>query len=149
MSTSNSRLATLLRVRESERDQRRTELFHAVHSLDIVRKQLTELAQEAQKIQRLTRESSRPGSLNVNRLLNSHRYDLLLEVRHQQLCQRESALTSLVERRREMVVDADREVRILEKLIEKEDDQRRLTQHHLDQQLQDEAARQVMFAPNS
>lgn len=149
MGTTNTRLATLLRVREAERDQRRTELAEAVHSLDLVRQHMVELAHEAERLQRLTREASRPGTLNINRLLNSHRYDLLLEVRHQQLSHREFALTSLVEGRREMVVDADREVRMLEKLIEKGEAHQQLTEQRREQNLLDAAARHIILSPGT
>lgn len=134
------RLSMLLRVRVAERDHCRMALAAASKSLDTIRGQLAELAAEMERLQRLTRRVTRPGSVNVNRALDSYRYDRLLELRQQQLRQREAATRQLFEAKRELVIQADREVRIVEKLVEQEHQRQYLQRERREQQALDEVA---------
>ena len=86
----------------------------------------------------VARDAALPGSLNMNRLLNSYRYDLLLEFRRQQLRRRESAMLEVVEAKRELVIEADREARVLEKLLEQEEQKLQRLEQRREQLLLDE-----------
>ena len=62
---------------------------------------------------------SAPGTIHVDRLLNTHRYELILHAQLQQLRRQRQVIATEIERRRQALVEADRELRILEKLREK------------------------------
>ena len=57
--------------------------------------------------------------LDVNRLLEAQRYELLLKAQSQELAKQAMLLAAETERRRQMLVEADREVRVLELLDER------------------------------
>ncbi len=134
------RLHMLLRVRIAERNECRLALAAVGKSLDTIGGQLSELAAEMERLQRLTRRVTRPGSVNVNRAMDSYRYERLLELRQQQLKQREAATRQLVEAKRELVIHADREVRMVEKLLEQENQRRQLQLERAEQRAYDEIA---------
>lgn len=138
MTPMTSRLIPLLHVRQGERDQCRVELAEALHALDVVRQQLAELAREMGRAENVTRAATQPGVLNVDRLRNIHHYVRLLELRRQQLQQREAAMEQVVQGRRESLLDANQQVRTLEKLLDVESQKRdlatrRAAQRHLDE----------------
>jgi flagellar export protein FliJ len=149
MSTSTSRLTSLLHIRGAERDQCRTELAEAIHARETIQQQLVELTRETQRLQHLARDASRPGSLNVDRLLNSHRYDLLLELRRQQLEQRRIATESVVQSRREALLAADQEFRMLEKLLEAESQRQQSAVRREEQNQLDEIAQRLVPSSGS
>jgi flagellar export protein FliJ len=114
------RLATLLRLRESDRDQRRAELAQAYHADDILRQQHEELERERLGLVAGSREAAGPGTVDVDRLIQTQRYELLLRSHQQQLGRQREAVAAEIGRRRETLVRANREVRILENLREKQ-----------------------------
>jgi flagellar FliJ protein len=62
----------------------------------------------------------REGALDVNWLLTTQRYQLALEAQAKQLAEQASRLAEEVERRRAALVEGDREVRVLDKLEERQ-----------------------------
>jgi flagellar protein FliJ len=114
------RLATLLRLRENDRDQRRAELAQAYHADDILRQQHEELERERIALLTASRDAARPGPVDVDRLIQTQRYELLLRTHQQQLGSQREAVAAEIDRRRETLVRANREVRILENLREKQ-----------------------------
>ena len=126
------RLATLLQLRTSERDACRSELARAIAARTQLEQQEAELVGQLQQLQNETRASSAPGALNVDKLLSVHRYLLLQRLELQQLRQRAQQVDAEIERRRQRLVVADRELRIVEKLREKH--QQQVARHDLSQQ---------------
>ena len=127
------RLATLQKLREALRDQRRSALAEAQHALDLLDEQLARVAAEFQELRRRYQSAARPGALEVDRLVEVQRYELVLRAEQQRFEQQRETIRAEVERRREALVAADREVKVLEKLREKqetrhrrEDDQREM-----------------------
>jgi flagellar protein FliJ len=57
--------------------------------------------------------------LDVNRLLEAQRYELLLKSRGEELTKQSALLAAEIERRRQALVEADRDVRVLELLDER------------------------------
>ena len=114
------RLATLLRLRENERDQRRAELAQAYHADDILRQQDEDLERERIGLLAISREAAGPGAVDIDRLIQTQRYELLLKTHQQQLRRQREAVAAEIDRRRETLVRANREVRILENLREKQ-----------------------------
>jgi flagellar export protein FliJ len=143
MTNANSRFLSLLHVRRAERDRGRVELAEALHAVDAIRQQMAELSREMQRTQQMTRAASRPGALNVNRLRTTHQYEHLLELRCRQLQQREAAMESVVQTRRESLVAANQQVRMLEKILEAEMEELQLASERDTQRELDEIAQRT------
>ena len=115
----NFRLETLLRIRTAARDERRSQLSEAYKAEQVLLQQEAQIIEEKQQTKQRAEQISQPGTVDVDLLLNVHRYELLLEAQHQKLRQQKQQVDEEIERRRQVLVEADREVRILEKLREK------------------------------
>jgi flagellar protein FliJ len=116
MATFHFRLATLLRLRLAERDERRSDLAKALAAAEILRQQHRSLdAQQRENLDSLRRVAG-PGSGNVDRLMHGHRYATILKARSAQLASQQAQVEREIERRRQVLVEADRQVRVLEKL---------------------------------
>jgi flagellar export protein FliJ len=125
------RLATLLRLREADRDERRTQLADAQRAEDIVRARIREIDGELGRLRGETARLSKPGVVNVDELMEIQRYELLLAAERQAALQQRKLVVEEVERRREALVAADREVRVLERLRETQQERHR---HEADRQ---------------
>jgi flagellar FliJ protein len=134
------RLAPLLRLHEATRDERRAQLAEAFRAEDTLRARMRELEQDLANLKDECRRSSRPGDVNVDRLIDSQRYELLMLAQRQLLKQHEQTLAEEIERRRAALVAADREVRILEKLREKQEQEHRRRELREDVKILDEVA---------
>ena len=125
MSKFKFRLATLLRLREATRDERRAQLAQAYRADEIIEHERGRVAGELRELQRRSRQASAPGQLDVDRLLETRRYELVLQSQDQQLAQQHQAVQTEIERRRQALVDANRQVRVLEALRQKQLDHHR------------------------
>jgi flagellar export protein FliJ len=112
------RLATLLRLRESDRDERRSRLADAQRAEDIVGARIEEIDSELWRLRGESARLSRPGLVNVDELMEINRFELLLSAERQAAEQQHKLVAEEVERRRLALVAADREVRVLERLRE-------------------------------
>ncbi len=113
------RLESLLKLRMAERDRRREELANAYRADQVLQQRQEAVEQEIVETHRQTKERSAPGTIHVDRLLNTHRYELILHAQLQQIRGQRQVIAAEIERRRQALVEADRELRILEKLREK------------------------------
>lgn len=113
------RLESLLKLRLAERDRRRADLANAYRADQVLAQRLAAVEQEIAETQQQTKASSAPGAIHVDRLLNMHRYELILHAQRQQIGRQRQVIAAETERRRQALVEADRELRILEKLREK------------------------------
>jgi flagellar protein FliJ len=114
------RLESLLNVRRNERDVLRQQYAQAVQAQQLLENQIAQVSDEIADVRTVTRSSAAPGRLNVDRLLQSHRYELLLQVRRQQMQQQLTKVKDEVERRRMALLQGDRDVKLLEKLKERQ-----------------------------
>ncbi len=133
------RLETLLRLRLADRDQRRADLGKALRAEATLQQQAADLVEEQRTTAELSRTLSLPGAGDVDRLLSSHRYEMVLRGRSKQLAAQLVQVQAEVERRRLALVEADRQVRVLEKLSEKQEqaflaDELKREQKELDEQ---------------
>ena len=64
--------------------------------------------------------ASRPGPVNVDRLLDSGRYEMMLKAERHAADEQRQAVVAEIDRRRQALVEADREVKSLEKLREQQ-----------------------------
>jgi flagellar FliJ protein len=122
------RLQTVLKLREADRRQRRLELAQAYHAERLLEEQIDRLAAEEDEMRRRCQVAAGPGRVDVNQLLDVHRYVLVLKARSQLLLDQRARLQKEIERRRLALVEADREVRVLEKLRERQLEQHRETE---------------------
>jgi flagellar protein FliJ len=113
------RLNTLQKVREAHRDQQRASLAEAFHAEQVLAENRAHLVAEEHELRELQRSAIDGQYLDVNRLLEAQRYELLLKAQGQELAKQAILLAAETERRRQTLVEADREVRVLEKLDER------------------------------
>jgi flagellar FliJ protein len=113
------RLETLQKVREAHRDQQRSALAEAFRAEHVLAENRAELAAEENELRQLKRSATDAKYLDVNRLLEAQRYELLLRAQAQELEKQAVLLAAETERRRQVLVEADREVRVLELLDER------------------------------
>ena len=123
------RLDTLQKVREAHRDQQRGSLAEAFRAEQVLAENRAQLADEERELRDLQRSASAGQYLDVSRLLEAQRYELLLKAQSQELAKQAILLAAEAERRRQILVEADREVRVLELL-----DERHRRAHDLDEQ---------------
>jgi flagellar FliJ protein len=122
------RLATLQKLREIQRDELRSKLAEAVHAQQILEEQLAQVAIEIQNLLEMRRSAVQSGTLQVDPLLEAQRYQGVLHIQQDKMREQVRLLSAEVERRRLAVVEADRQVKVLEKLRE-----RKLADHHAKQ----------------
>lgn len=114
------RLTPVLHVREATRDERRAALADAMKAETVLAEQIQDKqGQIALLMQELTKERS-VGEINVERLIQGQRYEALLRAELTMLGEQARRVAAEVERRRELLVVADRDVRVLERLREKQ-----------------------------
>ncbi len=114
------RLETLLRLRLAERDQRRAELAKALRAEELLHAEERTLEGRQIEAAARSRELKSPGAANVDALLETHRYGVVLAAQRRQLKQQIAQVVAETERRRQAVVEADRQLRVLEKLRERQ-----------------------------
>jgi len=114
------RLATLLRLRESARDERRTLLAQAYRAEDLILEERQRIEAERAALERQIRDAAGPGEIEVDRLLEAQRFELVLRTQKEQLARQHEQVKAEIERRRQALVEANREVQVLEKLREKQ-----------------------------
>ncbi|NQU25758.1 MAG: flagellar export protein FliJ [Candidatus Nealsonbacteria bacterium] len=140
MSKFKFRLATLLRLREETRDERRAELAEAYRVDDLLQQQLEQMDQQRRTLVERCRKAVGPGSVDVDLLVEAQRFDLTLKAHRKQLEGQREQVAVEIERRREVLVAANREVRVLEKLREKQSQRHREEENRREAKQLDEAA---------
>jgi flagellar FliJ protein len=128
MASFRFRLSTLLRMRENLRNECRQHLVEAERAEDIILVRIAELNDELAVLRRHCDTVSRPGAINVDRLLDAGRYEMILKTERQAADEQRQTVAAEVDRRRQSLLEADREVKVLEKLREQQ-----LARHNTDQ----------------
>jgi flagellar protein FliJ len=113
------RLQTLLRLRLAARDERRADLAKALRAEELLQKQQVALQGEQAEMANRARQLKGPGTGDVEALLHTHRYEIVLGSRLRLLAAQMAEVAAETERRRLALVEADRQVRMLEKLRER------------------------------
>jgi flagellar FliJ protein len=140
MSRFQFRLKSLLAVRETTRDLRRAELAESLALDRGLNEREAALQRELDDQNQWFRRGAAPGPLDVDRLSTGHRYQLLLRSQARALAGERQSLALEIERRRQALLDADREVRVLEKLRERQFEHFRRQQAAAEVKQLDEAA---------
>lgn len=140
MARFNFRLQTLRRLREIHRDEQRGRLATAYEAERILTEQRNGVVAETAALVDSQRQLMQQGSLDVTQLLTAQRYQLALEAQIRTLADQAARLAEEVERRRQSLVEADREVRILDKLEERKRQQHREASQRAETKVLDEVA---------
>jgi len=125
MSTFKFRLATLLRLREMARDQRRAQLAEAYQAEEAILRERRRVSDHLSELMAECRASAAPGELDLDRLLDARRFEVTLRAEHQDLTEKHEAVRAEVDKRREALVESNRSVRVLELLRERQLEQHR------------------------
>jgi flagellar export protein FliJ len=112
------RMTTLLRLRESARDERRALLAQAYAAQQKLVEQRAELQALVDEARSEHQRGGQPGRLDVDRLIEAYRYQGQITIEIQAVERQMVAIDAEVEKRRQALVHADSEVRVLEKLRE-------------------------------
>jgi len=134
------RLETVQKVRKATRDQRRLALAEAFRAAEMLAENRRALAAEEAALRDVQRSAAAGRYLDVNRLLEAQRYELLLKSRGEELTKQNALLAAEIERRRQTLVEADRDVRVLELLDERQRREHDRRQARLETRQLDEAA---------
>jgi flagellar export protein FliJ len=134
------RLQTLQKVREMRRDEQRAALAEAFRAEQILADRRAELSAEEAALRELQRSAGRSRYLDVNRLIEAQRYELVLKAQQQELSRQQALLATESERRRLALVEADRDVRALELLDERRRYEHMRHERRIEQSELDEAA---------
>jgi flagellar FliJ protein len=113
------RLQKLMNLRGLTRDQRRAELAQAYEAENLLQRQRDELLATSGQIRSAMRQASRPGEILVDHLLSTHRHELVLRSDLVVLEQQTNQVAEEIERRRQALLEAEKEFRVIEKLREK------------------------------
>lgn len=114
------RLNSLLRLREQSREQAQLVLAEALRRVDDIERRQADIQHDLNDLEQHMRSSAKKTSVDVDRLLDGHRHQLSLEARMAELDRAMGEACDEVERCRLKLVDADRDVKVLEKLHEKQ-----------------------------
>ena len=140
MSKYRFRLETLQKLRNAQRDERRSALADAYRAEQVLTDRRAALDDEAAQLRDAQRAALVSPYTNVNQLVEAQRYEMVLHAQDQQLTEQAGRLGVEVERRRQALVEADRSVRVLEKLDERRHAEHRRQQDRWDNKQLDEVA---------
>lgn len=132
------RLAALQRLREAARDERRAQLAEVFRLAESLAEQKRQVVENLRDVARSRAVSA--GVVDVEKLLAATRYEAVLMVEQAQLERQAAAVAVEIEKRREALVAADRDVRALEKLREAQQARHRAEQEQKSIKQLDEAA---------
>jgi flagellar export protein FliJ len=132
------RLATLLRIRQSTRDERRMELAQAYQAMNILDQNAADLRDQFAAALDDARRAAGVGRIDVDRLSDANRRQMAAMAEQREVEKQRAILQVEIERRRDALMLADRQVRVLERLRESqlerhEQEFRRLEGKMLDQ----------------
>lgn len=120
MPTFRFRLTPVLHLRENARDERRAALADALRAELVLAEQMAEKHGEIATLGAALAKERGVGEINVERMIQGQRYQALLRAELAMLEEQARKVAAEVERRRELLVAADRDVRVLEQLREKQ-----------------------------
>lgn len=137
------RLKALLAVREAARDERLAQLAEAFAAQQKLDERRAALNHQLAEQQHVFRQRTAAGTIDVDGLLSANRFDLVLRAELNVIDHHERNLAPEIERRRQAVVAAEREVRVLEKLRERQLEQFRQQEALADMKRIDEIAARI------
>lgn len=111
------RLQTVVRLREATRDAARAQLADALRAAELLEQRKADLAARFTELMEQRRRASETA--NTAWLLNAGRYELVLRGDQRSLEENTTQIETEIQRRRQLVSEAEREVKALETLRER------------------------------
>jgi len=145
MNTFRFRLSPVLQVREAARQERRSRLGEAYRADELLQRRLQAVESELDQLRGVSRRAARPGPVDVDRLVESQRYALGLRSQQAQILRQREDLAAEIQRRRLALLEADREVRVLEKLRQRQAERHRVEEDRREAKRLDEIAQQKIM----
>lgn len=140
------RLATLLRLRESIRDQRRQDLAQALRAEELLRQEQQRVEDELRQLTERARQAAVPGEVHVDMLLEAERFELVLLARRRLLASQQETLQAEIQRRRAALVEANRQVQVLQRLRQRQAERHRQEENRREVLALDEVAQRQAYA---
>ncbi len=141
------RFASLLELRERERDEAGAAVGQALEAIAKIDAQHDEIENERGRLRDdATRELA--GPISVDRLLTHGRYEMQLAAQADSLRQTRQQLLAALAERRQRLVDAEAEVKRFERLEENDRDEYQRERRRREQRDNDEAAGRIHAAAN-
>ncbi len=134
------RLSTLQKLRETHRDEMRSKLAEAFQAERLLEEQVEGVHAEEAGLLQVHRNTLQSGTTDVNQLLNVQRYSSALKGQLATMEKQMQMLATEIEKRRLALVEADQEVRVLEKLRERQLDTHRRQAMQAEAKVMDEIA---------
>jgi len=134
------RLGALERVRRQVREQCQLDVAEAEESERRLVAAQNSLERQLATLQDGMRSSVSPGQVDLQLLASAGDFGNRLQAQLTQLSQQQVRLADEIARRRSALVEADRDVKTLEKLHQRQRQQHEMTATRADQKLQDDAA---------
>jgi flagellar FliJ protein len=132
----------VLKLREAARDERRAALAEAYRVDSVLEQRLQQVADEYVRLKDQCRRAAGPGPVAIDRLVEAQRYEVSLKSQQLQLAGQRETVAAEIERRREALVAASRELRVLEKLRENQAGRHRQEENRQEIKQLDEVAQQ-------
>jgi flagellar FliJ protein len=110
------RLHSLVRLREAARDERRAHLAEALRIVASLEEEMRQLRFKLDEARQM--HTAPQGAVDIDRLLVAERYEMVLLLEKSKFEQQLASMNIEVEKRRQALVWADQDVRVLEKLKE-------------------------------
>ena len=120
MSRFQFRLSTLKKLRESHRDELRLKLGEAYQAERLLAERAAAIRTEEEEAQEVQRSILDANTTDVSQLLDAQRYVAVLRNELTTLHNQSQMLATEIEKRRQALVAADQQVRVLEKLHERQ-----------------------------
>jgi len=139
------RLEPLLKLREARREECRSALAEGYRVDEVLRKQFDNMERELDALREFCRWKASPGGIDIDRLVEAQRYELVTKAQQQNIAQQRETVAAEIERRRYALIEADREVRVLEKLRERQSELHRREEEVREARRLDEVATQQTY----
>ena len=133
---------TVQRVRVLVRDEQRQRLADAFRAEEIIERQHQQLSDELAELQNQQRSAMKRRDVDVNELLAGQRYEFVIKAQQQMVEQQSAKLAEEVERRRQSLVEAERDVQVMEKLDTRLRAAHRVNEQRVETKQLDEIAQQ-------
>ncbi|RCS41376.1 hypothetical protein DTL42_22720 [Bremerella cremea] len=140
MATFRFRLETYLRLKIAARDQCRAELAEVLRAEEQLKQQQVEIAEEIDGQHDYIRQATQSGSVNLDLITAAQRQVMFLKAADQEKQMLMKQLLPHIQQRRQALIDADHEVRTLEKLKEQKQVQHLQRESALEAKQMDEIA---------
>lgn len=134
------RLATLLRLRDRARGERRRLLAEAHSAEEALMLRSAQLVDDLNELKQGHVHAAGPGRIDIDGVLSAQRYELVLRLEEKTVQQQSAALDAEITKRQTALVEADRDVKVLEKLRERQQERFREEENRRETKEMDDVA---------